>query len=136
MVKKILKICLKVLGAILLVDLVAVVIFCIYNGIQYSKEEKLLDRYPGQLVEVNGHNMNVVVEGEGAHTLVFLAPSQDTSPAFTFKPLYSELSDEYRTVVVEKFGYGRSDIVDTPRDYQTMVDECRAALTAAGVEAP
>ncbi len=65
-----------------------------------------------------------------------MLPSQDTSPAFTFKPLYSELSGEYRTAVVEKFGYGRNDIVDTPRDYQTMVEECRAALTAAGVEAP
>ena len=38
--------------------------------------------------------------------------------------------------MVEKFGYGMSDIVDTERDYKTMVDEYRTALKNAGVAAP
>lgn len=46
------------------------------------------------------------------------------------------LDDDYRVAVVEKFGYGMSDVVDTERDYETMVDECRNALEKAGVEAP
>lgn len=50
--------------------------------------------------------------------------------------LYSKLSDDYRVAVVGKFGYGMSDVVDTERDYETMVDECGNALKKAGVEAP
>ena len=34
------------------------------------------------------------------------------SPILDFKTLYSRLSDENRIVVVEKFGYGFSDVVD------------------------
>ena len=134
--KKALKIAGKILLTFLILDIIIVVILFVYNRIMLSKEDKLLENYPGQLVEVDGHNMNVYVEGEGKHTLVFLSPSQDTSPAITFKPLYSKLSSECKTVVVEKFGYGMSDIVDTERDYKTMVDECRTALKNAGVAAP
>ena len=132
--KKALKLIGKILLGFIILDIIIILIMFVYNRIMLSKEDKLLESYPGQLVEVNGHNMNVFVEGEGTHTLVFLAPSGDTSPAITFKPLYSKLSDGYRVAVVEKFGYGMSDIVDTERDYETMVDECRTALEKAGVE--
>lgn len=134
--KKALKIVGKIILAFLILDIIVVLIMFVYNRFMLRKEDKLLENYPGQLVEVDGHNMNVYVEGEGKHTLVFLSPSQDVSPAITFKPLYSKLNSEYKTVVVEKFGYGMSDIVDTERDYKTMVDECRTALKNAGVEAP
>lgn len=131
---------LKITGKILLTILVLVIVFLlglfIYHRVMLKKEDKLLESYPGQLVEVNGHDMNVYIEGEGEHTLVFLAPAGDTSPALTFKPLYSRLSGEYKTAVVEKFGYGMSDVVDTERDYKLMVDECREALRKSGAEAP
>lgn len=134
--KKALKLIGKILLGFIILDIIIILIMFVYNRIMLSKEDKLLENYPGQLVEVDGHNMNVFVEGEGTHTLVFLSPSQDTSPAISFKPLYSKLSDDYRVAVVEKFGYGMSDVVDTERDYETMVDECRNALEKAGVEAP
>lgn len=134
--KKAIRILGRILLGFLLLDLAVVLTVFVYHRIMLAKEEGLLDQYPGQLVEVDGHNMNVCVLGEGAHTLVFLAPSQDTSPAITFEPIYSQLDGEYRTVVIEKFGYGMSEIVDTPRDYQTMVEECRSALAQVGVEAP
>lgn len=131
---------LKITGKILLIILALVIVFLlglfIYHRVMLKSEDKLLESYPGQLVEVDGHNMNVYVGGEGEHTLVFLAPAGDTSPALTFKPLYSRLSGEYKTAVVEKFGYGMSDVVDTERDYKVMVDECREALKKSGVEAP
>lgn len=131
---------LKITGKILLIILALAIIFLlglfIYHRVMLKKEEDILKNYPGQLVDVGGHNMNVYISGEGEHTLVFLAPAGDTSPALTFKPLYSGLSGECKTVVVEKFGYGMSDVVDTERDYKVMVDECREALSKSGVEAP
>jgi len=90
----------------------------------------------GQLVEVDGHKMSVYAEGSGDKTLVFLSGSDTPSPILDFKSLFSLLSDEYRIVVVERFGYGFSDVVDTPRDIDTVLGETRVALAAAGVNGP
>lgn len=53
-----------------------------------------------------------------------------------FKSLYSLFSDQYQIVVVEKFGYGFSDIVDKGRDIDSILEDTRAALAAAGLNAP
>jgi pimeloyl-ACP methyl ester carboxylesterase len=46
------------------------------------------------------------------------------------------LGGDYRIVVVEKFGYGYSDIVNRPRDIATILSDTRAALSGAGIEGP
>ena len=58
------------------------------------------------------------------------------SPILDFKSLYSRLSSKYRIVVVEKFGYGFSDVVDKKRGIESILADTRAALKAAGIEAP
>ena len=80
--------------------------------------------------------MSIYVEGSGSKTLVFLSGGGTCSPILDFKSLYSLLSDEYRIVVVEKFGYGYSDVVDEDRSIQTILSETRSALDKAGVEGP
>lgn len=60
--------------------------------------------------------MSIYVEGSGSKTLVFLSGAGTCSPILDFKSLYSLLSDDYRIVVVEKFGYGYSDVVDEDRN--------------------
>ena len=109
--------------------------FVLFHHIQLKIEEPL--RAPlGQLVEVNGNNMSVYTEGSGDKTLVFLSGSDTPSPILDFKSLFSLLSDEYRIVVVERFGYGFSDVVDKPRDIDTVLSETRAALAAADINGP
>lgn len=134
--KKVFKIIGKILVSLFIILILFLLIFLIYHKYMLNKEEKLLKNYPGELVEVNGHKMNVYVNGKGKHTLVFLAPAGDTSPVMTFKPLYSKLEDDYRVVVIEKFGYGMSDIVEDKRDYETMVKEMRTALEKLNIEGP
>lgn len=90
----------------------------------------------GRLVEVDGHNMSVYTEGEGSTTLVFLSGGGTCSPILDFKSLYSLLSGEYKIAVVEKFGYGFSDVVDKSRDIGSILEDTRAALAAAGLAAP
>ncbi len=134
--KKVLKVFGKILLGILIIIVVSLAALFIYHRVMLSKEDKLLAGYPGQRVDVNGHGMNIFSEGEGGHTLVFLSGAGNTCPVMSFNELYSRLDDNYRTVVIEKFGYGMSDIVDTERDYKVMVDECREALSKAGIQAP
>lgn len=90
----------------------------------------------GKLVETDGNNMNVYVEGEGGHTLVILAGSGIASPVLEYKALYSRLSDKYRVVVIEKFGYGYADVVGSERSFDTIVKQDRAALKCMGIDAP
>src|SRR5699024_9517587 len=49
---------------------------------------------------------------------------------------YSLLSDQYKIVVVEKLGYGFSDVTTTERDIDTILAETRDALLKAGVDSP
>lgn len=100
-----------------------------------SREKDLLTPL-GELVEVNGNKMSVYTEGDGDKTLVFMSGSGTCSPILDFKSLYSLLSNDYKIVVVEKFGYGFSDVVDENRDIDTMLSETRMALDKAGIKGP
>jgi pimeloyl-ACP methyl ester carboxylesterase len=112
--------------------------FCIVffnHQIQLKKEAKLLAPL-GQVVEVDGHGMSIYTQGTGEKTLIFMSGGGTCSPILDFKSLYSLLSDRYKVVVVEKFGYGFSDIVDKERDISSVLEDTRTALKAAGIEAP
>ena len=127
--------CMKVL-VIILVILVAV-LGAIYmnHRIQLNKEEGL--RTPlGQLVEVDGHQMSVYVEGNGDKIIVFMSGGGTCSPILDFKSLYTRLSDNYKIVVVEKFGYGFSDVVDKERSIDSILEDTRTALEKVGIQGP
>ena len=133
--KIVLKRCIKVIVIIIVILMLFLTISFIHHKICLSNEKDLLTPL-GELVEVDGHDMSIYIEGEGDHTLVFLSGSGTCSPILDFKSLYSLLSDDYRIVVVEKFGYGYSDIVDEDRNIQTILSETRLALNKAGIEGP
>lgn len=126
---------LRVLLWLVIIIIILILICFVYHRYMLKKEEKL--RKPlGQLIDINGKNMSIYVEGSGSKTLVFLSGGGTCSPILDFKSLYSLLSDQYRIVVVEKFGYGYSDIVDEDRNIQTILSETRLALNKAGIEGP
>lgn len=106
-----------------------------YHTMKISQEKKT---YPpiGEMIEVNGHDMHVYTDGAGAETIVFLSGGGTSAPVLDFKPLWSRLTDRYEIAVVEKAGYGWSDVADVSRDIDVILEETREALTEAGVEAP
>ena len=121
----------------IIISILIILLLIVYinHQIRLNKEADL--RLPlGQLVEVDGHNMSVYIEGTGDTTLVFMSGGGTCSPILDFRSLYSLLSDQHQIAVVEKFGYGFSDIVDKNRDIDSILEDTRAALTAAGLTAP
>lgn len=112
-----------------------VIISLVRHKVCSSREKDLLTPL-GELVEVNGPKMSVYTEGDGDKTLVFMFGGGTCSPILDFKSLYSLLSNDYKIVVVEKFGYGFSDVVDENRDIDTMLSETRMALDKAGIKGP
>ena len=134
--KKFFKFIGKALLVLLIVLVLALAVIFIYNRIKMKQEEPLLAEPLGQLIEVDGHNMCIYTEGEGDHTLLFLSGSGTAAPILDFKSLYSLLKDDYRIVVIEKYGYGFSDIVDTERSFDTILRQDREVLAKAGIEGP
>ena len=90
----------------------------------------------GKQFEVNGNKMTIYIEGEGEQTIVFLAGGGTSSPILDFKSLYSLLSDDYRIAVVEKVGYGFSDVADVDRSLPRILEDTRTALQLADVQKP
>src|SRR5690625_1437360 len=111
-----------ILAGIISVFLLIISVGFINHKIQLSKEEELFIPN-GELVEVNGHQMHVYTEGKGKETLVFMSGGGTSAPVLDFKSLYSLLSDKYTIVVIEKAGYGFSEITDTDRDIDTILSE-------------
>ena len=133
--KKILRKFLKIILIIFSVIILFVIVSFVRHKVCSSKEMDLLTPL-GELVEVNGYNMSVYTEGDGDKTFVFMSGGGTCSPILDFKSLYSLLSNEYKIAVVEKFGYGFSDVVDENRDIDTILSETRMALDKAGIEPP
>lgn len=105
------------------------------HKIKLKKEEKLF-KTNGKIVEVNNHNINVYISGNSNSdiTLVFMSGSGTCSPTLDFKTLYSLFENDYQIAVVEKAGYGFSDISDIDRDIDTILFETRESLNKAGVK--
>ena len=125
----------KILLMIVAILVVILLVIYINHQICLTREKELLTPI-GKMVEVNGHQMSVYVEGSGDQTLVFMSGGGTCSPILDFKSLYSRLSDEYRIVVVEKFGYGFSDVIVEERNIDIILDNTRTALKEAGIEGP
>lgn len=95
------------------------------------------DRRPlGQLITIHGLQHSLYTTGEGEHTLVFLSGGGTPTPILDFKSLYELLQDDYRIVVVERPGYGFSEITNEPRDIDTILEETRTVLKEAGLTPP
>ena len=104
----------------------------IFYRISLEKENEFLTPI-GQKVEVNGHQMNVYVQGEGSETIVFLSGAGIASPILDFKNLTDSLSKKYKIVVVERAGYGFSEDSNQSRDVMEVLSETRQALSQANL---
>lgn len=139
--KKVFFIILRIFTALLVLIVLLLAASFVNHRIRLIKEEKILQEAKvhsqlGNSFEIDGSFMNVYTEGEGDITLVFMSGGGTCSPVLDFKSLYSLLSDDFEIVVVEKFGYGFSDVIDKKRDISSVLEDTRAALSAAGLTAP
>jgi pimeloyl-ACP methyl ester carboxylesterase len=82
--------------------------------------------------------MSVQVEGprNDDPTVVLIAGAGTAAPIYSFKPLTDRLDDDFRTAVVERFGYGYSDDVDVDRGVASVTEDDREALRLAGEKPP
>ena len=107
----------------------------IFHRISLEKEQASLTPM-GKTVLVNGHKINVYVEGDGPETIVFLSGAGIASPILDFKNVSDSLSKKYKVVIVERAGYGYSEDSNQSRDVMEVLSETRQALSQADVTGP
>ena len=107
----------------------------IFHRISLEKEEASLSPM-GQQVLVNGHQINIYVEGDGPETIVVLSGAGIASPILDFKNVSESLSKRYKVVIVERAGYGYSDDSNHSRDVMEVLSETRQALSQANITGP
>lgn len=129
---KILKKSALVLLSFLILFLVGTFIF---HRISLEKEQASLIPM-GKTVLVNGHKINVYVEGDGPETIVVLSGAGIASPILDFKNLTDSLSKKYKVVIVERAGYGYSEDSNQSRDVMEVLSETRQALSQVNVTGP
>lgn len=118
--------------AVILIGLVAI---ASYDRYQLSKASKLLDTN-GTLVEVDHQKINVYTEGNGQDTYVFMAGSGVAAPIYEMKGLYRKFSQGHKIAVIERAGYGYSDVSKDERDIDTLLAQTREALLKSGNKPP
>ena len=119
------------IAVILLVSVSA----CIYHNYQLSKEAALI-KSKGTLVNINNKKMNVYNEGSGDDTYVFMSGSGIASPVYEMKGVYSKFSKENKIAVVERAGYGNSNVFNDGRDIDKILDQTREVLIKSGNKPP
>lgn len=98
--------------------------------------EKASHPAPGSVVQVKGQRMHVYSEGNAGRTVILLSGLGAACPSVDFRPLFSALRADHRVVIAECFGYGWSDLTNTPRTVQNIIAETRLALGRAGFGPP
>ena len=89
-----------------------------------------------QSVKVNDKTMHACIKGSGEKTIVMLSGWGTENPINDFMPLADKLSDEYKVVILEYFGYGKSDITEDERTNENIVNEIRSALNELDIKPP
>jgi len=134
--KKILKRTLIILPLILIALISFVVLSSYLEHRELIAQEKEKYPAPGKMVDINGTKLHIYAEGRGDQTLVFMSGLGTSSPYYDFKVLFEKLADDYRIAVVERAGYGWSEISAADRNLDTVLNETRTALKLAGEKAP
>ncbi|MGF7059883.1 alpha/beta fold hydrolase [Brassicibacter mesophilus] len=109
-------------------------------GIIYEKSAEYIDnrKYtpPGQIINIDGHDMHIYSKGEGKATVVFASGWGIPCPYVEYYPLYNEISKQTRIAVYDRPGYGWSSISKTPRDIDTITEEVHELLEKSGAKPP
>lgn len=125
---------LKAIAAVALTVLGLVLASTVANLVIEGVERSNSTAY-GERIQIEQGTINVSRTGETGPTLVLLSGLGTPAPALDFAPLIRELHG-YRTVVVEGFGYGYSDMTARPRTIENITEELHEVLAKLGIMGP
>lgn len=126
---------LRIMKWIFLILLGVAAVLLVWNFFCKKAEQSKIEAAYGKAIEVDGHSMVVDVKGEGNETTIILLPGWGSaSPILEFLPLAEELSEDFRVITIEPFGYGLSDSVGTEREIGVVVEELHECTQKLGCD--
>lgn len=107
----------------------------VYQGVSASIDMKKY-KAPGRMYDVYGKQMHIYTAGKGNATAVFIAGWGTANPYVDFSPLYDKLQKDTKIAVIDRFGYGYSEMTDRERTIDNIVDETHKLLQESGQQPP
>ncbi|KAA9021604.1 alpha/beta hydrolase [Niallia endozanthoxylica] len=107
----------------------------VYQEIGESRAQKKYTAV-GETYDIYGKKMHIYTGGKGSSTVVFHAGSGTPNPYVDFSTLYDRIGHETKYAVIDRFGYGYSDLSNRKRDIDNIVDENRKLLQESGQKPP
>ena len=103
---KFFKIFIIIFGAAIAINLIVIGVLFLIHTNKLADERGYLNP-KGQMVEVNGNNIHVIVDGneKSDKTLVFIHSNGITDDSVALEPLFGKLQD-YRLVYMDRSGFG------------------------------
>lgn len=90
-----------------------------------------------ELFSIEEHKLHLFRTGDvNKPKLVFMSGSGTAAPMYDFKILYQKLLEDFRIIVIEKFGYGYSDLFEASCEIDCVIDRQRKVLQEAGENGP
>ena len=125
-----------IFGATILINVIVIAVLYFSHRNKLDDERGYLNPN-GQMVEIDGHKIHAVVEGDASaeHTLVFLHSNGITDDSIALEPLFGKLQD-YRLVYIDRTGFGFSDTDEVDKDIDSIVEEMRRVLEKLEIKGP
>ena len=82
-------------------------------------------------VQIKGKQQHVLTWGKGEPVVVFL--NGGGSGLKDFEPVQKEISKITKTISYDKFGLGKSELIETPRTLENVANELKELLDKEGV---
>lgn len=121
-----------IIGIIVVIGILLAGIFTAHR-LSLRSEAKKIEDY-GQKLAVFDGTMNVAIDGEGPETVVLLTGFGTASPRLDFTPLIDELTEHYKVVTIEPFGYGLSSQTGRERNLENMAEEIHEVVKQLKLE--
>jgi pimeloyl-ACP methyl ester carboxylesterase len=84
---------------------------------------------------IDGLRMNYKIVGEtNKPTIIALTGFAAFAPTIEFKSLYDSLSDKFRVIILEPFGYGFSAVINKDRTLENYVSELHQLIKQFDIE--
>lgn len=115
--------------SIFAIGLVAMVLCggSIWHTIMEEREAGMC-KFPGELFNVNSHNMHLYTLGDGKPTVVFIAGSGTPNAYTDFYYLQNELQQYTKTLSFDHAGFGWSEKTSIPRTVDNLVSDLNKLL--------
>ena len=107
----------------------------IFQLVTTKRDQRKLDRAPGEMVSVGNHKLHIRCMGEGSPTVILESGAPATSIEWSAW-VQPEVAKATRVCAYDRAGLGWSEAGPTPRDAEQITSELHALLENAGIEGP